>query len=206
MSIPFPDPPQAGSPPPLPINYSQYNIPDTFPTPDPAAKSNMPPGVFLPVPPYLGFGIQINYFLQSGQTGQPVAADGNSQLVDFVRLHTGRCVKVITFACTREFSKPVVPSPDTLAPNDVLINVQLGSFAPSTPYPDGTRVFGVVGRYTYVMQRMPNLATDSLDMGSRVDDPNLVSANTINPSDYVTYLTAPAAAVTNGGTTQIPFP
>jgi hypothetical protein len=196
MSGPFPDPePQLGTPPAYAIlapSYSQSSPPPYAVPPPVNVKSQT-----LQMPPYLGYGCQIQYSFDSGLVGQPVAAAKGSIPVDFVRLHTGYCLKVVTIAVTRAGDSPVVPSPDTMSQNgnDVLLTQEIGTFSPPE-LPDTTQVFGVIARYTYLLQQAP-AGTDDLDAGVPPNSDYAVPAVRLVPQDFVQNLISPAAPVTN---------
>jgi hypothetical protein len=154
--------------------------------------------------PYEGYGCQINYATDFGLVGQPVAAPFRSLPTDFVRLHTGCCLKVVTMAATRVLAMPQVPTYRNGSANDTLLNMEVGTFSPPV-LPDGTPIFGVVVRYTYLMQQFPLPGTDSFDFGAQPLDPTSPTAYRLNPSDFVGFLTSPVANVTGAPATPINF-
>lgn len=152
---------------------------------------------------YLGYGITINYDFDSGLRDQPVAAPSRAQLVDFVRIHTGKCRKVVTAVATTVGTKPVLPSYVTNNANDTLLFWQIGSFSPGR-MPDGSPVYGVIVRYIFGLQQMP-APTDMLDMGTVPYDTATVASQTLNPADFVNYLIGPAAPISGGASTPITY-
>ena len=152
---------------------------------------------------YLGYGIVINYDFDSGLRAQPVAAPSRAQFVDFVRIHTGFCRKVVTAVATTVGTKPVLPSFNTNSANDVLLSYQKGAFSPGR-MPDGSPIYGIIVRYIFGLQQMP-AATDSLDMGTVPYDTAVASTQTLNPADFVDYLVGPAAPVSGGASVPITY-
>jgi len=152
---------------------------------------------------YLNYGITIDYQFDFGLRDQPLAAPSRAALVDFVRIHTGKCRKIVTVMGTTAGTLPPIPSSNQNNPNYVLLYQQVGSFAPK-PMPDGTPVYGVFVRYIFGAQQMPS-PTDMLDMGTVPFDTGVVGANTINPAAFVTNLIGPAAPISSGASTPITY-
>jgi hypothetical protein len=201
---PYPDAPQQG---PLPAVDAAPGPADLVGTPgfDAApADPNTPPGVALGYFPYEGYGCQIQYFTSSGLVGQAVAAAKRSLPVDFVRLHTGCCLKTVTIAATRTGNKPQIPAYNNGAANDTLLNFEVGTFSPPV-LADATPIFGVVARYTYLMQQYPLPGTDSYDFGAQPLDSNSPTLYRLNPIDFIQFLTSPVANVSGAPTTPITF-
>lgn len=167
---------------------------------------------------YIGWGCTINYTGDMGLRPQPLAGlpavttPGSGTLglypagatCDIVRVHAGMCYKVVTCVATRMGVKPTLPSFRTNTPNDVLLFWNVGSFSPP-PLIDGSQLFGIVAQYTFVLQRPPDLQTDSLDMGAFPFTVFPAYQNVLRPSDYVDYLLGPAQPVSNMPGTAINY-
>lgn len=144
---------------------------------------------------YLGYGSSVVYEFDMGLREQPVASGPAKNPVQFTRVHTGVCYKVIAAVGVALDMEPPVPSQNTGSINDVLIYKKILSFSPGKCL-DGSELNGIVALYVFCLQQMPAV-TDSLDSGKTPIDVNTVAGNVIPPTQFQDTLMGPAAAVTN---------
>ena len=171
---------------------------------DPAALPDIGSMIDPPQGMYLGYGSAVDYIFDMGLRPQGIAAPAASVPVDFVRLHTGACLKVIAAVAVTAGTEPTLPSANTNNPNDVLLVKRILNVSPGR-FLDGSELNVTFLLYVYALQQMP-AATDALDRGKTPLDAGTVAGNVFNPNaDLSDTLMGPAAAVSNQPGTGITY-
>jgi hypothetical protein len=122
--------------------------------------------------------------------------DNTVPSVAVMRVHKTVCFKIVRWVVARLGTKPVLPSPNTQNPNEVLIFQQIGGSLPGK-LADGQQMWSMRGVYVYVLVQPPQPG-DTLTLGGSWVDPTAgVTVNTILPSDFALALSGPAPSVSN---------
>jgi hypothetical protein len=149
-------------------------------------------------PFYLAFGYTTVYQKDHGLRGSGVAAAKFTKPAAFWRVHSGQCIKTVTWVAMAAEQVPVAPHTDTGNPNEVLLHETIGLIGPCNA-PDGQRAIGIYGIYVYLLQQFP-APTDPLFMGDSPFDVD--PSQVITPDQFSKYIIgpAPAPAAFMGGT------